>query len=264
MVENGTPAEQVLARLATLRRGTARAHRTSPETDAQRHFVAGWRTGTDASGALGPQRPQSVAGDPNPVAERRRGDEPDLAFETDDERHPARWLLAEAINGGEIPFVVPFEESPDPALTRLRDEWLLRMRLPLVRDAFDGSLLSRLAVGNLLALEDRLARPVFLTGDPFEVVVRVGPRGIEVSPYQQRWEGPGTPVAFARPEVVVAWAEFDSSDDGSARLVDALADSRAIRRRTFRHCSRCGTSTPPEHRAGQLCHSCMEADGVVF
>ena len=42
LVEDGVPVEQVLTRLADLRRHTQRAHRTSPETQDQKYFVENW------------------------------------------------------------------------------------------------------------------------------------------------------------------------------------------------------------------------------
>jgi len=43
LVEDGVPVDEVLARLAHMRRHTQRAHRTSPETHEQRTFVESWR-----------------------------------------------------------------------------------------------------------------------------------------------------------------------------------------------------------------------------
>ena len=42
LVESGVAAGEVPAALGALRAGTARAHRASPETDAQRGFIAAW------------------------------------------------------------------------------------------------------------------------------------------------------------------------------------------------------------------------------
>lgn len=42
LIEDGVPVDEVLARLADMRRHTQRAHRTSPETHEQRTFVESW------------------------------------------------------------------------------------------------------------------------------------------------------------------------------------------------------------------------------
>lgn len=45
LIEEGTAPDEVLERLAALRRYTKRAHRAAPETNAQRTFVTAWRAG---------------------------------------------------------------------------------------------------------------------------------------------------------------------------------------------------------------------------
>jgi len=42
-ISRGTPPSNVLAELADLRKATSRADRVSPETEAQREFVANWK-----------------------------------------------------------------------------------------------------------------------------------------------------------------------------------------------------------------------------
>jgi protein-tyrosine phosphatase len=46
LVRHGTTAADALARIAELRRSSPDGHRTSPETDAQRRFVADWKVRT--------------------------------------------------------------------------------------------------------------------------------------------------------------------------------------------------------------------------
>ena len=43
LLDDGCRADDVLERIAALRKGTERRHRTSPETPEQRRFVLGWK-----------------------------------------------------------------------------------------------------------------------------------------------------------------------------------------------------------------------------
>jgi hypothetical protein len=74
------------------------------------------------------------------------------------------------------------------------------------------------------------------------------------------WHGPGDPVLTAGRLVATG-----PVDDGLDRwLPEALADARRRRRRTFRRCRECGEPAAPEEREGDICHGCMELDGVVY
>lgn len=92
-------------------------------------------------------------------------------------------------------------------------------------------------------------------------LIREAVCGFEVAPFEARWHGPHTLKPFWNERRVVGTILAATSDLDARRILRAAA---ARRRRSFRKCSSCGNLTPPEHRTGSVCHSCMEAQGTVF
>lgn len=123
---------------------------------------------------------------------------------------------------------------------------------PYSADPFDGQasdgILSEL-LSEWFEGVDTDGTPLFLIGWSPELVVVAEPR--------VRWHGPSTPLLHSGVQILVR-----STDDQA--ITSAVKEIVARRRRSFRRCGTCGIRTPPEHREGSVCHSCMEEQGTVF
>lgn len=102
------------------------------------------------------------------------------------------------------------------------------------------------------------------------VILRSTEVGIEVAPYQARWDDAiGPPRPISEPLYVLGWSELPPTREAAVEqlrpLVEAAAESR---RRSYRRCVYCERSTPPEHLFESdppVCHGCAsEQLGVVF
>jgi ribosomal protein L40E len=104
---------------------------------------------------------------------------------------------------------------------------------------------------------------VTLTGGaPGEVIVRIAATTVEVLAYTVEWDGPHTPVTTGVPVATVDLVESDLV----ATVSDAIGKARTARLATYRTCTRCNETNPPEwmHDA-QTCQRCAERDfGVVY
>jgi hypothetical protein len=102
-------------------------------------------------------------------------------------------------------------------------------------------------------------------GDPGEVVLKITASRVSVSVFTVRWEGPHTPRVRPRQLASLRWDRLPAS-----RLMMVLHDltdtAAETRRATFRKCTRCGKTRPPEWMHGEdTCQSCAERElGVVY
>ena len=125
-----------------------------------------------------------------------------------------------------------------------------------------------------VGLPDGLYRPVshqlpvaagawFAAGQPVEVAIAVGPRGVTVAVPKVEWHGHS-------PVLVAGSSEQQAFDDPLMPwLLEAMVTARALRRIAFDACVDCGKENPPEWLGrmdeGPVCHRCMEQNhGVVF
>lgn len=103
-------------------------------------------------------------------------------------------------------------------------------------------------------------------GDPGLVVVRVAGRGLTVSVYGVRWDGPHTPTRADRELCRVSGDDMPAELPEQAVVAAALIQAAvAIRRAKFLVCRYCGQSNPPEWQHGaDVCQGCAERHlGVV-
>jgi hypothetical protein len=103
------------------------------------------------------------------------------------------------------------------------------------------------------------------------VIFRATDQGIEIAPYRAVWPGPaGPPEPVCKPSAEISWSELPADHEAALTQLRPLVDEAARkRRRSFRRCAYCQSSTPPEHLMrtnGQtVCHGCAsERLGVVF
>jgi hypothetical protein len=87
---------------------------------------------------------------------------------------------------------------------------------------------------------------MILQGDPIEIKVA-----------RLRWNGPHEPITY--------WETYeqlpkDSTDPEIQKVVDKLMKSR----RYFKKCKICSQIKLAGHLNGDVCHSCMEEDGIIF
>lgn len=103
----------------------------------------------------------------------------------------------------------------------------------------------------------------FIGGDPGQVIVRLGPKAIEVLEYAVSWDTPHAPTLAPRRIGVVVWGR--ARNEATVKAVGALiAAARESRLSKFRNCRVCEASTPPEWMHGAVCHSCAQRhQGVV-
>ena len=85
-----------------------------------------------------------------------------------------------------------------------------------------------------------------LEGDP--IVIQVA---------RIEWHGPHDPCTF--------WDTFkelpkESTDDDIQKVIDKLMKSRKY----FKKCKACSEIKLAGHLNGDICHSCMEEDGIIF
>ncbi|MDP9469240.1 MAG: hypothetical protein M3Q71_01030 [Chloroflexota bacterium] len=98
-----------------------------------------------------------------------------------------------------------------------------------------------------------------ISGGDDGIVVRLVTDGVEVRLPTVVWQGVHTPLPATRPWRSVSWS--DATDD---RLRALFAKGKEARRAEFRPCRFCRERVPPEHRHGDICHSCAEQHlGVV-
>ena len=80
---------------------------------------------------------------------------------------------------------------------------------------------------------------------------------IEIKVARLRWDGPHRPIA--------SWETYkylpkDSSDDDIQKVIKELLS----RKKYFKKCKVCSEVKLAGHFNWDVCHSCMEKDGVVF
>lgn len=115
--------------------------------------------------------------------------------------------------------------------------------------------------------EESIADGVLLTaGEPGLVSVNVSQRGMMVSVFAIRWDGPYTAVRNDREVCSLSWQELP--DEVSQQTVIAFSLIHAavlIRRATFRICKYCNETNPPEwQHSDDVCRGCAEKHlGVV-
>ncbi len=115
--------------------------------------------------------------------------------------------------------------------------------------------------------EESSAEGVLLTaGDPGLVAVRLSDRGLAVSVFGVRWDGPHTPMRDDRELCALSWEEMPAELPEQVVAVHSLIQAAmVIRRSQFRVCRFCRESTPPEwQHATDVCQGCAERRlGVV-
>lgn len=107
---------------------------------------------------------------------------------------------------------------------------------------------------------------ILTAGDPGLVVVDVSNRGLVISIFGVRWDGPHTPIRHDRELCSLSWQELPNDLPQQAIIVQALIQAAvAIRRCTFHICSYCKQPTPPEWQHNHnVCRGCAEKHlGVV-
>jgi hypothetical protein len=103
-------------------------------------------------------------------------------------------------------------------------------------------------------------------GDPGMVAVRVSDRGLVVSVFGIRWDGPHTPIRDDRDICRLSWNELPAELPEQAVVASALIQAALVLRRAqFRECRYCQRSVPPEwQHSADLCQGCAEQNsGVV-
>jgi len=102
-------------------------------------------------------------------------------------------------------------------------------------------------------------------GEPAEVIVTVSPTTVTVEAYAARWNGPHELVTAGRQ---VGVFPLPTADEPGllAAVKAAIGQARAIRLATYRTCTHCGQTNPPEWMHDQtVCQTCAERDlGVVY
>ena len=98
-------------------------------------------------------------------------------------------------------------------------------------------------------------------GEPVLVLIGADVDTLAVAVPRIEWNSQ-TPVMVA---TSCAWRVLDEPTEVIRQWFrDHAASALRSRTASFRRCHRCGDLTPPEHRLGAICHSCAQADGVVF
>jgi hypothetical protein len=103
-------------------------------------------------------------------------------------------------------------------------------------------------------------------GDPGLVAVRVSDRGLVVSVFGIRWDGPHTPTRNDRELSRLSWEELPLELPEQAVVACSLIQAALVLRRAkFRECRFCQRSVPPEWQHGtDVCQGCAERHlGVV-
>ncbi len=99
---------------------------------------------------------------------------------------------------------------------------------------------------------------IFTGGDPGEVIVRVGTKRITISIFSLRWDGPHTPVIRPIRLASLNWRRLPAVQLTSI-LQNLVETAQTIRLSSYRLCTRCDKSIPPEwmHNSN-TCQSCAE------
>ncbi len=112
------------------------------------------------------------------------------------------------------------------------------------------------------SVEQRKSSVTMVGGEPGEVIVRITATTVKILAFTVKWDGPHNPVRVGVP---VATVNLDESDLEAA-VSAAIKKARTDRLATYRVCTRCNETNPPEWmHDDQTCQSCAERYlGVVY
>jgi formylmethanofuran dehydrogenase subunit E len=121
-------------------------------------------------------------------------------------------------------------------------------------------------------LADLLPQPIIsgtkiIAGNPPEVVVRLSEKGLLIAPYRATWESPYELKVVVTNADLVGWGDLpDAVEPLRSYLSQKIEAARKTRKATFKNCSLCHETTPPERMHGETtCQACASSkQGVVY
>lgn len=102
-------------------------------------------------------------------------------------------------------------------------------------------------------------------GDPGEVIIRFDNTRITISLFEVQWKGPCTPVMTPREMGTAYWVP-ELRQDILLALSHLIHLTCNLRRASFRSCTICRESLPPEWMFNhEMCQSCASSQlGIVY
>ncbi len=106
-----------------------------------------------------------------------------------------------------------------------------------------------------------------IAGDPPKVIVRLSEEGVVIAPYRAKWSSSYELEPLLSNEGLVSWEDLPVANKQlRAFLSQKIDDAQKVRKSTFKICSHCNQSTPPEWMHDEnTCQACAsEKLGVVY
>ena len=97
-----------------------------------------------------------------------------------------------------------------------------------------------------------------IAGDPPEVVAQVSDEGLLIAPYRAQWQGPHKLKVVVSDTDIVGWGDLaGTTEQLQTYLSQKVEAAQKARKTTFKVCSLCDKSTPPEWMHDEnACQSC--------
>lgn len=106
-----------------------------------------------------------------------------------------------------------------------------------------------------------------VAGEPPEVIVKLQDAGVIIAPYRAEWHGPHKLTMVVSDAELVVWGDLpDATDQLRAFLSQKIDAARKVRKDTFKCCSLCHETKPPEWMHDEnTCQACASDKlGVVY
>ena len=108
-----------------------------------------------------------------------------------------------------------------------------------------------------------------IAGDPRqpEIVVRVSDEGLLIAPYRAQWQGPAKLKVVVSDADIISWSDLPGdAEQLRDYLFQKIEAAQEARKATFKNCSTCHKSTPPEWmHEDSTCQTCASNKlGTVY
>lgn len=120
-------------------------------------------------------------------------------------------------------------------------------------------------------LADLLPQPItfereMIAGDPPEIIVKLSNAGVIIAPYRAEWHGSHELKTVVSNTDLVAWDALPGTTEQLGTFLSQKIDAaRKTRKATFKNCTLCHKSPPPEWMHNEsICQACAEKQGVVY